>query len=215
MSLSLDLYTIKGEKDGTVELNQAVFAAKVSPQLIAQAIRIYQSNQRQGTAVARDRGDVGFTKAKMYRQKGTGRARHGAKSAPNFVGGGVAHGPSGTQNYARKLTQKMRRLALAGVLSDKVAHQQITLIKDLANLDGKTKSFQKVLTTLKIPTGKPVLLVLEKSHPLVLRAVRGLTQVKPTQAARINSFEVIACGHVLATPEALELITKNYLPKIK
>src|SRR5579884_516617 len=84
---------ITGKSAGNITLPKEIFGAKVNPQLMSQAVRVYLANQRQGNAATKTRGEINMTTAKWYRQKGTGRARHGAKSAPIFVKGGVAHGP--------------------------------------------------------------------------------------------------------------------------
>src|SRR3989344_8061779 len=92
-SLNAPMYDVKGAKNGVYVLPKEVFGAKINQPLMAQAVRVYLANQRQGNAHTKSRGEITLTTAKWYRQKGTGRARHGAKSAPIFVGGGVAHGP--------------------------------------------------------------------------------------------------------------------------
>src|SRR5690554_4960009 len=95
-------------KASSIEVSDAVFGQKANPTLLAQAVRVYLSNLRQGTSKVKTRSEVSRTRAKWYRQKGTGNARHGARSAPIFVGGGVAHGPNGQQNWTKSLSRKMK-----------------------------------------------------------------------------------------------------------
>jgi large subunit ribosomal protein L4 len=207
MKPTLELITTTGQSEGQIELPAHIFQAKINPELVAQAIRVYQHRQRQASAYAKGRSDVAYTKAKMYRQKGTGKARHGAKSAPIFVGGGVAHGPGG-QHYKLKLSKKMRRLALYSVLTQKLNQQAISLIKGFEKIDGKTKSFTGILNTLKLPQDKLILVMLDKTQPQVIRATRGLSSVHTTQAKRINIYEVLRHTHLILTPESLEVLSQ-------
>src|SRR5690242_1823092 len=103
-------------------VSDSVFGVPVNKALIAQAVRVYMSNQRQGTSKAKTRSEINRTSAKWYKQKGTGRARHGARNAPLFVGGGVAHGPNGEQNWTRTLSKRMKMQALVTALSAQAAN---------------------------------------------------------------------------------------------
>src|SRR3990167_8071260 len=111
---------------------------QASPQLLAQAIKVYLTNQRQGTKHAKTRGEVAGSGKKIWRQKGTGKARHGDRQAPLFVGGGIAHGPKGNENYKLNLPDKMKRLALRIVLTDKLKDERIVLVKSLKTVKAKT-----------------------------------------------------------------------------
>jgi len=104
---------------------------KIDQQLMAQAVRVYLSNQRSALAKTKTRGEVARTTAKMYKQKGTGRARHGAYSAPIFVGGGVAFGPTGGQNYRRKMSKALGKLAFASALALKFGEKTIWTLRQL------------------------------------------------------------------------------------
>src|SRR3989339_2278990 len=132
-------YDIKGQQGEKIKLPEKIFGAKVKPIVMAQAVRVYLSNQRKALAKTKTRADVAKTTAKMFKQKGTGRARHGSYAAPIFVGGGVAHGPSGEQNYKLSLSSKMRKLALLGALSAKASAHEIMVIEGSDKATGKTK----------------------------------------------------------------------------
>src|SRR4030067_2701068 len=99
MPLTIPQYDYQGKPQGTVTVSATYFKAKANPALVTQALRIYQSNQRQVTRKVKTRGEIDRTTQKVWRQKGTGRARHGSRRAPIFVGGGVAHGPTGQENF--------------------------------------------------------------------------------------------------------------------
>jgi len=110
-NLTVDVVDIAGKKKGTMELPKALFDAPVNASLMAQAVRVYQINQRQGGAIAQTRGEVSGSRRKIWKQKGTGRARHGDRYASIFVGGGKAHGPR-PRPFEKTLSRKMRQLAL-------------------------------------------------------------------------------------------------------
>ena len=122
--MKADLYTIDGKKAGKIEVPKAVFGAKVNEILLAQYRRVFLNNQRRAKPKSKTRGEVTGSGKKIWRQKGTGRARHGDRYANIFVGGGVAHGPTGKENYSLKLTRKMRQSALSSALSQKQASQK-------------------------------------------------------------------------------------------
>jgi len=135
----VDVYNLSGIKSGQMELPKNIFAVKINESLMAQAVRVYLSNQRKSRTKTKSRGEIVLTKAKWFRQKGTGRARHGARSAPIFVGGGVAHGPTGEQNYHLKMSKKMKKQALFSALTSKFKANEVMVIKDLAKIEPKTK----------------------------------------------------------------------------
>ena len=110
--------SLKGEAEEKTKLPEAIFGATVSPQLLVQAVRVYLFNQRRAQAKTKTRGEVAKTTAKMYRQKGTGRARHGAYSAPIFGGGGGSLGPGGQQNYHRRMSKPFIHMVLIGELAE-------------------------------------------------------------------------------------------------
>ena len=115
--MKTDLYNLKGEKIGDLTLPKSVFGAKINETLISQAIRVLLSRRRSAHAKTKHRGEVAGSTKKMWAQKGTGRARHSTAKAPQFVGGGSAHGPRGNRNFTLKLTKRMKVVALKSVLS--------------------------------------------------------------------------------------------------
>src|ERR1035437_1581049 len=136
--LKQSVYDLKGVVSGSIELPAEIFGAKINKTLMTQAVRVYLANKRRGTLSTKSRGDVKISTRKIYRQKGTGRARHGAASAPIFVGGGVAFGPR-PRDYSLKLNQKARRLALFSALTTKLKNGEIKIVKGLEKIEPKTK----------------------------------------------------------------------------
>ncbi|MBW7955579.1 50S ribosomal protein L4 [Patescibacteria group bacterium] len=190
-------------KDSTMTVADAIFSAPLNEQLIAQAVRVYLSNQRQATAKTKTRSEVARTKKKWFKQKGTGNARHGARTPSLFVGGGVAHGPTGTQNYNLKLSATMRQTALKSALS--AQQERILVCDDLAQLDGKTSSAQKMLVKL-LPEATSILIVLEKPSQMVKRSLRNLPNVFVTNPAQLTTFDVASSDAIVFTKDAVKVL---------
>ena len=138
--MTADLYNIDGKKTGTIVLPKVLFEAKINDKLLAQAIRVAQSNLRSAHAKAKHRGEVAGTTKKMYAQKGTGNARHSTAKAPQFVGGGSAHGPRSNQNYKLKLTKSMKIAAIKTIYSKFAQNSAIIAIEKLSAITPKTKA---------------------------------------------------------------------------
>jgi len=180
----------------------SIFKIKVSDSLLAQAVYIYQSNSHQNTSKVKTRGEIVASKRKIYKQKGTGRARHGALSAPIFVGGGIAHGPTGLRPKRKKLNSKMKNLALVGALS--ILQQKKALgmfvIPTKAGIHIKTKDMAKKMS------GQSLALVQYEASTALLKAISNLKNVKVISADQLNAYHVLQFKKLLFTPKALEFI---------
>lgn len=194
----------------TMSVNDAVFGATVNNELIAQAIRVYLSNQRQGTSKVLTRSEVARTKKKWFKQKGTGNARHGARTPNIFVGGGVAHGPTGEQNWSRKLSASMRKAALISALSAQV--QNITVTDDLKQLDGKTSSAQKMLLKM-LPESAHILVVVEAVEPMLARSLRNLANVLVITADRLTTYDIAYADGIVMTKNAVKVLEDRLTKK--
>lgn len=208
-SLTVPMYDVKGAKNGTYVLPKDVFGANVNDVLMAQAVRIYLANQRQGNAHTKSRGEISLTKAKWFRQKGTGRARHGAKSAPIFVGGGVAHGPR-TKDYSLNFPKKMKKVAVKSALSQKANDGEITVVSGFSKIEPKTKVMHKTLSkiindennkrkTLIVTSGVP------KDLPNIFRAGKNLKNVEILSVELINTYEILKHKNLLIMKESVEM----------
>ena len=204
-----DLYTLSGTKSGQMELPKEIFAVKINEPLMVQAVRVYLSNQRKAQAKVKSRGEIARTTAKWFRQKGTGRARHGARSAPIFVGGGVAHGPTGEQNYQLKLPKKMKKQALFSALSSKFKTNEVIVIKDLEKIEPKTKKMKTILEKLA-KDGKTTI-ILSKKLENVSQAARNLKGVNLSQANQLNPYEVLNGGKLIFMKEAVEKLKEKWI----
>jgi len=219
-----DLLDINGKKVRTINLPPEAFAAKVNPQLMAQAVRVYLANQRQAYPKTKTRAEINRTKAKWYRQKGTGRARHGSRAAPIFVGGGVAHGPTGEQNYKLKMPQKMKRAALFSSLTFKFKKGDILLVEGLEKIAPKTKEMREALEKLKAnhPSGQKsqspkrakklkIMLVLPQVFENVARAARNIKNVSLTPVNSLNTYEVLENEKIIFMVESIKKLKETFL----
>ena len=197
------LYNTKGKKVGEVELRPDIFDVPVNVPLMHQALVRQLANARQGTHATRSRGEVNRTKAKWYRQKGTGRARHGSRNANLFVGGGIAHGPK-PRNYAKKMPRKMRRAALRSALSAKAMENQIVVLDELEMENPKTREMATVLGSLEL--GQRVLILLPERNEPLEKSARNLPKVKTLRASYLNVRDLLGCDHVVMPLGALQVI---------
>lgn len=211
--MTIDIYNIEGKVTGNIELPAAIFDCEANPELIALAIRVAQANLRQGTSKAKTRGEVARTTHKIWKQKGTGRARHGSKGAPIFVGGGVAHGPSGDQEYSLQLPKKMKLKALKGVFTQIAKSNQIVIVDGLDKMDASTKSFAKFLTNMKAPTNTVVML--ESPMQNIIRAGKNASSTTITQAKRTNILELLSARKVIMHKPALDVLVATFAPQAK
>lgn len=199
----MKLTKVTATSKSTLTASDNVFAAKVNDVLLAQAIRVYLSNKRQGTSKAKTRGEIIKTKKKWYKQKGTGNARHGARSANIFVGGGVAHGPKGNENWSKKLTPVMKQKALISALSAQAS--EIVIYDELMNMSGKTRDAARVLGKLAPETGK-ILVIINETKEDVLRSLRNIDTVLVVTASRVNALEIAMADKIIATSDAIKTI---------
>lgn len=210
--MKLTVLDTKGEKSGTVTVADEVFDATVNPALVAQAIRVYRANQRQGSAQALTRGEVYGSRRKIWKQKGTGRARHGDRFAPQFVGGGAAHGPTGQENWQRQLNEKMRRKALFAALSQKQREGVLAVVDELAGIE-KTRDARRALLGAKYDEKNRTLLVVDGMTASLVRAVRNLQGILLRDARHLNAHIVFAADAVIATKQGVQQIEAHFLTK--
>jgi len=175
---------------GSTTVSDSVFAAEVNKQLLAQAILVYRSNGRQGTSATKTRSAVNATTKKWFKQKGTGNARHGAKSAPIFVGGGRAHGPKANSNWSKGLTKVLKRKALESALS---AQSGIT---------GKTQEAAALLAPVA-KAGSRILVVVNEVPETTLRALKNLKKVITVPSYQLTALHVAQAQAIVFTSAAL------------
>ncbi len=195
------LYNMAGEDLGTEELDPRVFGIEPNVAVMHQALVRQLANARRGTHSVQTRSEVTRTKKKWYRQKGTGRARHGSRSAPIFVGGGVAHGPS-PRSYRKSMPKRMRRLALRSALSAKAAEESIVLIDELAMEEPRTAALSSLVD--QVCAGQTTLVLLASENDPVERSIRNLPHVRYLRASYLNVRDLLGHDRVMMDRAALE-----------
>jgi large subunit ribosomal protein L4 len=192
-----------GAKDKTVELPEDIFAAKVNVPLIHQVVVAQQAAARQGTHAAKTRGQVRGGGKKPYRQKGTGRARQGSIRAPQYTGGGTAHGPV-PRSYVQRTPKKMKAAALRGALSDRLSHGRVQVVSGFVDGDApRTKDAVAVLTQAVGGLGRPILVIMHRDDELTWKSLRNVPRVHVLTEDQLNTYDVLASDHVVFTEQAL------------
>jgi large subunit ribosomal protein L4 len=193
-----------GKKVGEQELDPAVFDVQVNEPVMHQVVTAGMAAHRSGTHSTKTRAQVAGGGRKPWRQKGTGRARHGSIRSPLWVGGGVAHGPK-PRSYAMRVNKKMKRLALRSALTDRARSDRIRILDKLSFEEPSTKNALGVLSSLKV-VGL-VLLVLHDRDEAVRKSFRNLAEVKMVHPRGLSTYDVLQADWVVFTKDALEAVT--------
>ena len=195
------LYNGEGQQQGSVDLPASLFEQPVHRQALYEAVRCYLANQRQGTHDTKTRAEVVASTAKLFRQKGTGRARAGSAGSPTRVGGGVAFGPH-PRDYGYNLPRKIKRVALKSALSDRAGHDRVNVIEDLALDRPQTKAVAKLLQAMDLP-GRHTLLVLSADDDNVWRSARNIKGVRVLRSNELNAYTILWADNLVFTRTAL------------
>lgn len=202
--MEVPVMNMAGEQVDQVELSPIIFEAKINRGLMHQALVRQLANARQGTHKAKTRGEINRTTAKWYRQKGTGRARHGSRRAPIFVGGGVAHGPK-PRDYSKEMPRKMRRAALRAALTIKAQTGNLVVVDRLQVGAPRTKEMSTALTRLAGDNSVLLLLPASGDNNVVLSA-RNLRDVKLLSDTYLNVRDLLGYEKVVLSLDSLEAI---------
>lgn len=201
--MQVQVYNMSGEEVSSVELPADIFEARVNRDLMHQALVRQMSNKRLGTHKAKGRSEVNKSTRKIYRQKGTGNARHGSRKAPIFVGGGVAHGPK-PRKYTKRMPRKMRRAALRSALTMKANSGDIVVLDKISMDAPKTKEI--VATMNRLTAGNSTLLLLAGHDINVERSARNAVDVKALLANYLNIRDLLGYDKLVLPLDALETI---------
>jgi len=207
------LYNQKGSKIGTITLPDGVFGLPWKSAVVQETVRLMRASRRKGTAHAKGRGEVRGGGKKPWRQKGTGRARHGSIRSPIWVGGGVTHGPTKDKVYARKINKNVKRRALFVLLSQKLKEGEVFFVDALSLGAPKTKEASALLRQFSegvgVGAGKQggrTLILLEKSFPETIRAFRNLPFVSIGEVRNLNVEEALAPKYLILTKDSITKI---------
>jgi large subunit ribosomal protein L4 len=200
-TLTIDVLTPGGKKDGSVKLPAELFDVEPNIALMHQVVNAQLAAKRQGTHSTKTRGEVRGGGKKPYRQKGTGRARQGSTRAPQFTGGGVVHGPQ-PRDYSQRTPKKMIAAALRGALSDRARNGRIHAVTEF--VEGQTPSTKSAKTFLGTLTDRPqVLLVVGRTDVTGTLSVRNLPGVHVISPDQLNTYDVLKADDVIFSVEAL------------
>lgn len=198
------LYTQTGAEAGTIQVDDYIFGIKPNVPVMHQMMVMQHANARQGTHSTKTRGEVQGSTRKIYRQKGTGRARQGAIRAPHHSGGGVVFGPK-PRDYTLRMPRKMRRLAVRSALSAKMRDGSIRFLDGISMSAPRTKDMVEVISAFN-PDKRKTLLVLADRDDNVLRSANNLPYVKTLNAMYLNVRDLLQYDHILLPQTALEKI---------
>ena len=201
------LYNMEGAAIGEVELSDAIFACEVNEAAMHLVVRSYLAAQRQGTQSAKTRSEVRGGGRKIYRQKGTGNARHHGNRAPQFTHGGVVFAPK-PRDYVIAVPKKVRRLAFKSAMTCKLNAGEIVVVDALNLGEAKTKLMAKVLKALNAE--KKALVVLPEREETVVRATANLASAATTYVNTLNVYDILNAGKLVITKAALASIEEVY-----
>ncbi len=195
----VDIYNIQKEKVSEIDLDDSIFKAPINKQLIHQVVVSQTANQRAGTSSSKKRSEVSGSTKKLYRQKGTGRARAGVSASPTRRGGGVAFGPS-PRNYVKKVSKKVRKSALRMALSDKVQTSQLYVVDSFSLSEIKTKTFVRIMKNFDV--NKALIVTSDQSKNLE-KSSRNLQTVKVMRYQGLNVYDILKYNHLFLEQSAI------------
>lgn len=217
------VFSQEGKETGVVTLPEAVFGVAWNPDLVHEVVIGMQANARQSSAHTKGRGDVRGGGKKPWKQKGTGRARHGSRRSPIWVGGGVSHGPRNEKDYSVKINRKVRAKALATVLSKKLADQEVLFVDSFSFTEPKTKDAKAIVTALAKGAGQTMLATKRKNAAVVVLAGRNLAteksfrnfgNIEVVQAKDVNPVDLLTYKYVVVADASIsvEILEKRVVP---
>ncbi len=200
----VSLYDTKGQAVGNVDLNEEVFAVEINEHVVHEAVTAQLAAKRAGTAKTKTRSEVAGGGRKPWRQKGTGRARHGSIRSPLWVGGGTTFGPQ-PRNYEKDIPKKEKKLAVKSALTDKVEEEDLIIVDEFSFEQPKTKQMITVLENLDLQDEK-VLIILNEKDENVYKSARNIPGVRVTTADRITVYDIVNYDKLVMVESAISPI---------
>lgn len=201
------VYNISGNQVGEMELNENTFGANINVEAMHQVVKMLLANRRQGTQSALTRAEVRGGGIKPWRQKGTGRARHGSIRSPQWTHGGIVFAPK-PRSYRYTVPKKIKRIAMKSALSSKVVDNSIIVVDELNFAAPKTKQVASMLDSLKVNT--KTLIVLAEKNENVEKSARNIEGVKTALVNTLNVYDILNCDKFIITKEAAEKVQEVY-----
>ncbi len=207
-ALKVQIYNQDGTVAGEQELNAKVFGVKANPSLIHEVVVAQEANSRETISHTKNRGEVKGGGKKPWKQKHTGRARHGSTRSPIWVGGGVVFGPRNTRNWGKKVNKKAKKSALRMVLSDKAAEGKLIVLSALEVPEFKTRIIANMLKKLPVG-GKKALIALPSVPEKVWKSAANIKAVSVSKADSLNVIDIMKNPYMVMTVDALAAVTKS------
>ncbi len=199
---SVEVYNLEGEVVGSADLLEEIFSIEPSKGALYYTVKAHLANRREGNASTKTRAEVTLSKRKVYRQKGTGRARVGTAGSPIRVGGGVAHGPR-PHDFRERVPKKVKRLALKSALTLKVAEGRLKVLENFLLEAPKTKRMADMLRAIQAD-GRKALLLTEEAIPVVVKSCRNLPDLSVLPVLQVSTYDVVRADTVIFTQAALD-----------
>ena len=217
--MKASIYNIEGKEIDTVLLPKEIFQVSLNHDLVYQIVLAQTANRRKNIAHTKDRSEVRGGGKKPWRQKGTGRARHGSRRSPLWKGGGVTFGPTKEKNFKMKINKKAKRKALFMVLSEKLKANLLFFFDKIQLKENKTKKAAEMVKVWRdkidnFKQGK-ILIILSKQDKEFVLAVRNLPNIKVTQAKDLNVLDLLESKYLIMVKESIELIKQAFLNEKK
>lgn len=207
MATKSKLYNMNAEEVGTLNLSDNLFAVDYNEPLIHEVVVAYNANQRQGTKSTLTRSEVRGHAKKPYRQKHTGRARHGSTKSPEYKGGGVVFAPK-PRDFSKKLNKQVKKIAFASAMSEKLRQNEIVFIDEFKLAEPKTKEVVKFLNAFGL--NKSVVIVTDEKNADALRAAGNLQNVQIQIAELLSTYDVVANNKIVMTKDAVKSLEEAY-----
>jgi len=208
--MKVPVYNQEGKETGQTLLPKEIFDVEMNSDLVHQVVTSQVSNRRMIIAKTKDRGEVRGGGKKPWRQKGTGRARHGSIRSPLWRHGGVTFGPTTNRNFTKKINKKMKRLALLMVLSSKAKDGTLVILEELKLEQPKTKFVANILNKLPINKGS-YLIGLPGKDEILYRASRNIDRTKAMEVRNLNVFDLLSFKYLIIPKEAIKVIKETFL----
>ena len=206
--MKIDKISLDGKKT-SIEVKDKIFSSKINETLISEVIYKTNANYKGRRAKTKQKNEIIGSTSKIYAQKGTGNARHASRKAPIFVGGGIAHGPKGEDNYKiRKINKSEKKKSISSLITEKNNEKNLMIFSDFTSEITKTKEMNKILEKFK---AKNSLIILDKlSKEKIFRSVKNIPNVKVTDVNHFSSYDVVKFKKIIFTETSLRELEKKY-----
>lgn len=208
--IKVKVYNLAGKEVEEMKLDPKIFDVAINSALVHQAVEVQQANARLKLAHTKTKGEVRGGGKKPWRQKGTGRARHGSIRSPLWKGGGIIFGPRKEREFTKAINKKMKRKALFMVLTDKVKDNNLVVLEKLSLPEIKTKELVNIIKKLPIKGVNSILMALTDKDEIIIKSARNLPKVKTILADSLNVIDILQYNYLLIDKAGIKKIVETY-----